>query len=281
MTRGCAAALAAAFLLAACSDQEAPPADSAAPRDTGGPDRAADLPPADLVLPDRAVDLLSCPDGAADAGTKTVSISGHAHNFTGKPSRLEGAKIWLMEQPCKRTVSVKNGAFEITGLKPNSEASLRMELAGWPPIQTGTFSLGSDGVNTATFQAPSHIYYKALAAIVKLTPDPKTCQMVTTVTSVGKDMTTPGAHGEAGVTVTLSPALPKKHGPIYFNKLVLPDHKRTETSEDGGVLYVNVPPGEYTWTAHKAGIKFHQVKMKCRAGWLVNASPPWGLQAYK
>ena len=62
---------------------------------------------------------------------------------------------------------------------------------------------------------------------------------------------------------------------------MLPDSKRTETSEDGGVLFANVPPGDYTWTAHKAGVKFRSVKMKCRAGWLVNASPPWGLQAYK
>ena len=27
------------------------------------------------------------------------------------------------------------------------------------------------------------------------------------------------------------------------------------------------------------GVEFRQVKMTCRAGWLINASPPWGLQA--
>ena len=52
-----------------------------------------------------------------------------------------------------------------------------------------------------------------------------------------------------------------------------------ETSDDGGVLFIQVPPGDYTWTAHKAGVEFTQVRMKCRAGYLINASPPWGLQA--
>ncbi len=131
---GATAALTVVLVLSACSDDKVQPADSAAAQDTGAVDRATDLPAADLALPDRAAaDLPSCPDGAADAGAKTVSISGHAFNFTGKPSRLVGARIWLMEQPCKRTISVNNGAFEIKGLEPGSQASLRMELAGWPP----------------------------------------------------------------------------------------------------------------------------------------------------
>jgi len=27
-------------------------------------------------------------------------------------------------------------------------------------------------------------------------------------------------------------------------------------------------------------VKFKPVKIKCRAGWTVNASPPWGLQVF-
>ena len=100
---------------------------------------------------------------------------------------------------------------------------------------------------------------------------------------MGKSLYDPGAHGEAGATVTVTAAdgsvLGSEYGPIYFNESVLPDYSWTETSDDGGVLFVNVPPGEYLWTAEKAGVAFRSVKMKCRAGWLVNASPPWGLQA--
>jgi len=43
--------------------------------------------------------------------------------------------------------------------------------------------------------------------------------------------------------------------------------------------FIQVPPGEYVWTADKPGVAFSQVMMKCRPGVLVNASPPWGLQA--
>jgi hypothetical protein len=46
------------------------------------------------------------------------------------------------------------------------------------------------------------------------------------------------------------------------------------------VLFIQVPPGEYVWTAHKPGVLISRVKMKCRVGFLVNASPPWGLQAH-
>ena len=43
---------------------------------------------------------------------------------------------------------------------------------------------------------------------------------------------------------------------------------------------IQVPPGEYVWTAFKPAHVFTRVKMKCRAGFLVNASPPWGLQTH-
>ena len=87
----------------------------------------------------------------------------------------------------------------------------------------------------------------------------------------------PGADGEGGAVVDLPGATPGA-GPIYFNSSVLPDRSLTETSDDGGVLYIQVPPGEYVMTAHKPGAEFRQVKFKCRPGVLVNASPPWGLQ---
>ena len=90
----------------------------------------------------------------------------------------------------------------------------------------------------------------------------------------------PGAHGEAGAVVTLNPPLPAEHGPIYFNAQVLPDRTLTETSEDGGVLFIQVPPGEYVWTATRPDTLFSRIKSKCRVGFLVNASPPWGLQTH-
>ena len=121
-----------------------------------------------------------------------------------------------------------------------------------------------------------------LAAIAGIKADrSKSCQIATTVTRIGKSVYDSGAHGEAGATVTISPSLPAAHGPIYFNAQVLPEPTLKATTSDGGVIFVNVPPGQYTITAQKAGVKFRPIKIKCRVGWLANAAPPWGVQAIK
>ena len=46
----------------------------------------------------------------------------------------------------------------------------------------------------------------------------------------------------------------------------------------GGALYYHVAPGEYQLSATKEGFTVAPVKMKCRAGYLVNAGPPIGVQ---
>jgi hypothetical protein len=67
---------------------------------------------------------------------------------------------------------------------------------------------------------------------------------------------------------------PREHGPIYFGSNVIPDRSLIETTDDGGVVYIQLPPGQYVLTASKPGVEFAQVNVKCRPGVLVNASPP-------
>lgn len=209
-----------------------------------------------------------------------VSVSGDAIPFAGGPDgRIAGAEVWILERPERRVTTGADGHFEFDGLEAGSEVTLVMDHPEYYPIQTGTITLGPEGAERVTFQAVTYPIYDAFADFLQIEPDPARCQMVTTVTRVGKSIYDPGAHGEAGVVVTLDPSLPAEQGPIYFNASVLPDRSLTETSEDGGVLFLQVPPGDYVWTAEKPGVEFSQVKMKCRAGLLVNASPPWGLQA--
>ena len=83
-----------------------------------------------------------------------------------------------------------------------------------------------------------------------------------------------GAHGVAGATASATPTLPP---PIYFNKNVVPDAKQVGTSDDGGVLWINVPAGVYTISATHPTRKFASFTATCVAGRLVNANPPWGL----
>lgn len=249
-----------AFVVVSCGDDDVTPPIDAGSADTGTPD-------------------LGVPDNTNGGDPTGVTLSGDAIPFTDGPDgRVSGAFIYVLERPELHMTTGPDGHFEFTGLAIGSEISLRLQRARYAPIQTGTVTLGDAGAERVTFQAVSTSMYNALAAIVEITPDPTRCQLVTTVTRIGRSVYDTGAHGEADVVVTIDPPLPAEHGPVYFNASVVPERTLTMTSDDGGVLYTNVPPGTYTLTGTKAGAVFTTVKAKCEAGWLVNASPPWGLQ---
>ncbi|MFT5587157.1 MAG: hypothetical protein ACI9VR_004765, partial [Cognaticolwellia sp.] len=83
-------------------------------------------------------------------------------------------------------------------------------------------------------------------------------------------------HGEPGVQMWLEPD--PGVDPIYFNEDVRPDHSLSQTTEDGGVLWLNVPPGIYTITGEQDDPTLEIVprQVDCRAGELVNLNPPMG-----
>ena len=121
--------------------------------------------------------------------------------------------------------------------------------------------------------------FLGLAALSEVIPDPAKGHIASTVTTrdpaLFEDLS---FIGEAGCTVTIEPPLPAWHGPVYFTEQTLPNRDLTETTKDGGILYVNVPPGEYTVTAHKDGLEFRKIRMKVVAGCVTNAPPPHGLR---
>ena len=214
-------------------------------------------------------------------GGKLVSVSGDAMPFDNTPSgRIAGATIWALENPQMRMTTGADGKFRFDGIRAGSEITLVLEHPDYHLIQTGTHVVPDTGIERLTFQAVSHATYSLFAAALNVTPDANACQLSTTVTRIGKSLYDSGAHGEAGATVTISPPVHPDKGPVYFNASVIPQRDLTETSEDGGVVFGNLAPGTYTLTATKSGVRFRQLKIKCRAGVLVNASPPWGLQAY-
>jgi len=228
--------------------------------------------------------------GASSSGSATgetagasVVVSGDAFAFTlpGTPyGRIVDATIRVLEAPELGVRSDAEGHFEFPALMAGGSATFVLEHPDFPPARTRTFTLPDAGELTrVTFQVPDLALFQAIATIVEVELDPGACQIVSTVTRVGKSIYDAGAHGEAGATVTISPALPAEHGPIYFNDEVIPDRSFTATSTDGGVLFINVPPGTYVVQAHKDGVVFEDVTMQCAAGALVNASPPHGLQA--
>lgn len=220
---------------------------------------------------------------AGETGEATVVVRGDAFAFTlpGMPYGLiADAKIEVLELPEVSVVTDAMGHFEFPALPAGATATFVLEHADFPPARTRTFTLpGSGALERVTFQVPDMTLYGAIAGIVGVEIDPGACQIVSTVTRVGKSIYDAGAHGEADATVTIAPAIPAAQGPIYFGDDVIPDKMLTQTSSDGGVLFVNVPPGTYELQAHKDGVMFESATMQCAAGVLVNASPPYGLQA--
>ncbi|MCA9651429.1 MAG: hypothetical protein H6712_20000 [Myxococcales bacterium] len=221
---------------------------------------------------------------SADESTgAAVVVSGDAFAFTlpGEDyGRIDGATISVLEQPSVSVTTDAEGHFELPELPPGSEATFVLQREGFPVAHTKTFTLPEAGpLGQVTFQVPDDELFALLAGVLMIEVDPGACQIVSTVTRVGKSIYDEGAHGEAGATVAIDPPLPAEAGPIYFNAAVIPDPTLVESSEDGGVLFINVPPGVYTLTATKAGVEFESTVMRCEAGVLVNASPPYGLQA--
>lgn len=244
----------------------------------------ADVPAEPDVPPpeDRPRVIEPCDAGATDGG---ITVRGRAYNFgpTGGAS-MRGAVIRVLEHP-ERCVTLRdNNDFAFGGFAAGEPVSLTLDHPDYAPIQTGTHLVPETGIDRITFQAPTWGIYRLMATAAREIPLPDRCQIAATVTAVGLSIDSPTpSHGEAGATVTIDPVPTEGVGPIYFNYYgpgsILPDRALRETTRDGGVLWLNVPPGEYTLTAHKAGMRFTQARFRCRAGVLVNASPPMGLQA--
>jgi len=218
--------------------------------------------------------------GCGDEATaELTSISGHAFKLTYTCQRLPDTQVCLYDDPNRCVTTAADGAWRFDDVETGKDVYAVLQSSLHHPVQTGTFNLGKKGIDRVTFQAVDLLVWAVFEMKINMKEDPQMCQISTTVTEVGESLYTCTVHGEKGATVTIDPPLPAKHGPIYFDDHTMPDKALKQTSTDGGVVYINVPPGTYTLKAHKQGMSFESVKVTCRAGLLVNPSPPRGLQA--
>ncbi len=223
--------------------------------------------------------------GELDAGAPTYArVSGHAFAFTTSGGRIEGAYVTALEQPTLCTRTGAEGYFELL-VPVGSEITLEIHHADFVRVRTGTHVVPPEGIERLTFQVPDRTTYRLLESVVGHPTDPALCQIAATVTEAGRSLYTTDwpSHGEAGATVSIDPLPATFDGPIYFEYLgagaILPDRDLTETSRDGGILFLDVPPGDYTLAASEPGVTFRPVRVRCEAGVLVNPSPPWSIQA--
>lgn len=224
----------------------------------------------------------SSSSGAGGAGAVTRA-SGAASNFGPVGGAVVDGEVSIVEMPDRVTRTDESGGFELSDLPVGAEASFVLRASGRPEIQTATFVLPEEPIEGISFQSPDDTMVTLLSMLVGAAPRPDRCQLAATVTRANAELVPGKTHGEAGATVTIDPLPAEADGPIYFNlitwNVIWPDRGLAATSDDGGVLYVNVTPGTYRLRAHKAGVEFRDVVLACRPGVVVNAAPPWGLQA--
>ena len=274
--------------LAACSgsDSSSSATTAAAPTTTLA---TTDVSTTDAMTTDAPTTDAVTTDAPETTDAAVAHIRGTAYTFN-TPTPIAGATIKVVEFPDVAVTTAADGSYELE-LPAGATVTPYIEAVDHFGIHTQTFTLDAahdglelDGVN---FQTPTTAIYDGLKALVagftgRDPFDGGSCVIVTTVGDarmVGMtfdEFINFHPHGVEGATVAIEPAAAT---PVYFNSDVLPDNAQLTTSIDGGVLWPNVPPGEYTLTATKDGMQFATVHATCQDGWVVNANPVWGLHA--
>ncbi len=222
-------------------------------------------------------------DDADDDTHETTTVTGRAFRFDPTFDHLAGGEIEVVERPDLPVATTDaDGYFAMDGIYVGEDATFVIRHPDFWPTQTPTVIPEAAGINDLTFQVPPRIIVRLLSLVLWETLDPDRCQIAVTATPDGGDPFTPGL---PGVQVSIDPPLPAENGPFYFQIIEIPGwpmidipvRDLTETTDDGGAIFVNVPPGEYTITGTMPGETFNTQRLKCRAGMLVNAAPPYGL----
>jgi len=252
--------------------------------------------------------------GTGGSPVATVSVGGIAWGFTlpeqGGYDLIANATISVLEMPELTTTSNEEGEFTIAGIPAGSQSTFVLEHDDYPLSYTKTHTVTDADIDDLTFQVPNNGLFTLIelglveGGVIEEGVDPDKCQIVSTFTRFGRTIGDPGHHGEPGATLSVAPANNSEAGPIYFGDDVRPDPTRAYSSLDGGVLLLNVEPGDYTLSAacvedptdliaeyppedHEGeslrcqteAVEFESVLMKCRPGVFLNASPSYGLQA--
>mmetsp|Transcript_32910 Transcript_32910/g.82673 ORF Transcript_32910/g.82673 Transcript_32910/m.82673 type:complete len:248 (+) Transcript_32910:59-802(+) len=223
------------------------------------------------------------------ASGQLVKVEGHALDFVGPA--IVGAKIRVLEQPGLVVESDHTGYFQFQS-SVGSEITLVLNHPLYRETQGPTVTVPASGLvgveHEMVLQVPNSPTYQFLKAILPAQVDDEhLCQLVVTVTAPGKTIYD-DPQGEANSTCTLSPSRSSPSHPYYFgmfkNGATNPFTRGlNSTSQDGGVVFFNVPVGNYTITAQKEGVVWQHDSsyLRCIEGSprLVNAAPTWGPRA--
>jgi hypothetical protein len=225
--------------------------------------------------------IAGCGGGGTTAPPAPVSIKGDVFAFLSEVDgpRVSGATLSILEQPDKTATTGADAHFEIDGLAVGSDATLVLSHPSFFPTQSATYTLGPNGIDPFAFQVLSNSLYNALSGLFPGLEMDTHCVIATTITRLGGTVHVSVRQGEPDATLTITPTMADTKGPVYFGTNALPDMTLLKTTKDGGALFYHVPPGDYVIAASKPGVTFTPERITCRAGYVVNAAPPMGVQA--
>lgn len=222
-----------------------------------------------------------------DGPAKTVHVRGYAYSFN-SPTPVANAQVKVAELSYAATTTAEDGSYDlaIAVTLGGQEVTPYIVAKDFHTVYLQTFALTrlSADLQLVNFQTPTQDIYEQLSTLVGVDPKGNGCHIVTTVSEIAiqklsfLEFTQHGAHGVAGATAFAKPELPP---PLYFSEAVLPDPDLKQTTRDGGVLWLNVPPGRYQIAAKHATQKFDTFTAVCAPGRVINANPPWGLREIK
>jgi hypothetical protein len=211
---------------------------------------------------------------------------------------VPGVKIWIAEMPFTKYLNIRSdntGWWTIYVIKlkgKDLELSFVYEKEGWITTKSNKIRVTDDDNLDLAIQYIDPTYYNygvkpMVEYMLEMILGSKISITNAMVVTVGKSWASMHSdllpHGDPGATAILFPLVPAI-GPIYFNKDVKPDIYQTDTSVDGGVTWINVPPGEYSVTAQKTGVNYETVKFDINEADAKNgiilyiASPPDSVQ---
>jgi hypothetical protein len=223
-----------------------------------------------------------------------VLISGTAYAFFDIDDRVPGAVVRIEEYPELSAPVQADGSYFIEVPDDANVTPYIDTPAGYNDIYLQTFHTSGSNLEHVNFQVVPDLYYYGFAALLGVPLDEngriEQCVIVSTFSiHEARDATTfdPGfkdvyPHGLPGSTATITPLQGDTRGPIYFTYPgILPDPAQTASSEDGGVLWVEVPPGYYWLEPEHPTERLAPFLAHCENGRLINANPPWGFYELK
>lgn len=230
------------------------------------------------------------PDTTTTTAVPLVKLSGNAYRFNQTNTTIDGAEIRFAEFPDLVVTTGTRGYWEVEVPK-GTTLTPYIVAADYNTIYLQTFRNVQTDIVGVNFQTPHNTTYAQLNYVLTLigggvAPNANGCAIVSTIGVPELDgmpfetFRTYNPHGIAGATAQgISSENVPAPAPVYFNSSVVPDPAQVLSSDDGGVVWMNVPEGTWTFSASHPDHDFATFEATCVTGRVINANPTHGLRA--